>query len=483
MSTMSDVVVVGAGVIGLSSAIRLAEAGHRVRVLTDRAVEDTTSVAAGAMLGISGAGPDDPLTAWTERSTPVFEALAEDPATGIHRRHGRIHVDVADELPPWARALPDFRALGPDETRGRVGMAVTLPFADMPTYLAHLADRAARLGVVVEQRHVADLADLAEPGRVVVNAAGSGAGVLAGDPTVTGVRGVHVVLADAGIEEFTMEVVAGPRWTNVFPHPGRVVVGGAALPPDDETPDAQVAEENPRPRDRRRAAPRRRPRCSAARSGGARCGRHRGSRSTTAASSTPTATAGWASPCRGAWPTRSCASSHERASAVVVDQVDRGLLGARPGAVDADVLGEEVLAVVAEDEPSGTLVADLVVAQLAVGVGLVAETVAVVGVLVVGHLAAQAVGQRLALFLLLGRDAPGGGAPGLLVRGDALVERVVEVGVVEGLGLVELLEDGVVVGVGVVPVGDVGRGHVPSVPGAVRSVARQAPGGVRYRAA
>lgn len=243
MSTMSDVVVVGAGVIGLSSAIRLAEAGHGVRVLTDRAVEDTTSVAAGAMLGISGAGPDDPLTAWTERSTPVFEALAEDPATGIHRRHGRIHVDVADELPPWARALPDFRALGPDETRGRVGMAVTLPFADMPTYLAHLADRAARLGVVVEQRHVADLADVAEPGRVVVNAAGSGAGVLAGDPTVTGVRGVHVVLADAGIEEFTMEVVATPRWTNVFPHPGRVVVGGAALPPDDETPDAQVAEE------------------------------------------------------------------------------------------------------------------------------------------------------------------------------------------------------------------------------------------------
>jgi D-amino-acid oxidase len=246
MSTMSDVVVVGAGVIGLSSAIRLAEAGHRVRVLTDRAVEDTTSVAAGAMLGISGAGPDDPLTAWTERSTPVFEALADEPATGIHRRHGRIHVDVADELPPWARALPDFRALRPDETRGRVGMAVTLPFADMPTYLAHLADRAARLGVVVEQRHVADLADLAdaaEPGRVVVNAAGSGAGALAGDPTVTGVRGVHVVLTDVGIEEFEMEVVASPRWTNVFPHPGRVVVGGAALPPDDETPDAQVAEE------------------------------------------------------------------------------------------------------------------------------------------------------------------------------------------------------------------------------------------------
>jgi D-amino-acid oxidase len=243
----ADVVVVGAGVIGLTSAIRLAEAGHRVRVLTDAPIAATTSMAAGAMLGISGAGPGDPLTTWTERSTPVFDELAQDPASGIRHRHGRIYVDVADELPPWARVLPDFRALGPDETRGfRTGMAVTLPFADMPTYLGHLAQRAERLGVAVEHRHVADLAELGA-GCVVVNAAGSRAGELAGDPAVTGVRGVHVVLDDAGvgvgIEEFTMEIAAAPRWTNVFPHPGRIVVGGAALPPDDPTPDAEVAEE------------------------------------------------------------------------------------------------------------------------------------------------------------------------------------------------------------------------------------------------
>ena len=239
----ADVVVVGAGVIGLTSAIRLAEAGHRVRVLTDQPVAATTSAAAGAMLGISGAGPGDPLTTWTERSTPVFDAVTEDPTSGISHLHGRIHVDVADELPPWARVLPDFRALGPEETRGfRTGMAVTLPFADMPTYLGHLAQRAERLGVAVEHRHVADLAEL-DAGRVVVNATGSRAGELAGDPAVTGVRGVHVVLSDVGIEEFTMEIAAAPRWTNVFPHPGRTVVGGAALPPDDPTPDAAVAED------------------------------------------------------------------------------------------------------------------------------------------------------------------------------------------------------------------------------------------------
>ena len=239
MSAMTDVQVVGAGVIGLTSAVRLAEAGHRVHVLTDRPVGATTSVAAGAMLGISGAGPDDPLTRWTGRSTPVFTALADDPATGVRRRHGRILVDVADELPPWAFELPDVRPLDADERAGfRTGMAVTLPFADMPTYLAYLARRAEGLGVTVEQRHL----DALPESDVVVNAAGSGARELAGDPTLEPVRGVHVVLADAGVEEFRMEVVAAPRWTNVFPHAGRTVVGGVALPEDDATPDDEVAE-------------------------------------------------------------------------------------------------------------------------------------------------------------------------------------------------------------------------------------------------
>ncbi|MEJ2889194.1 FAD-dependent oxidoreductase [Actinomycetospora aeridis] len=236
---MSDVLVVGAGVIGLTSAVRLAEAGHRVHVLTDRPVTATTSVAAGAMLGISGTGPDDPLTRWTERSTPVFTALADDPASGVRRRHGRVHVDVADDLPPWARVLPDFRPLDEAERGGfRTGMAVTLPFADMPTYLAHLARRAKALGVTLEQRHV-DV--LEQDGAVVVDAAGSGARELAGDDTLTPVRGVHVVLDGTPVEEFRMEIAADPRWTNVFPHARRTVVGGVALPEDDTTPDDEVA--------------------------------------------------------------------------------------------------------------------------------------------------------------------------------------------------------------------------------------------------
>lgn len=237
----ADVVVVGAGVIGLTAAILLAEAGHTVHVVTDRAPGNTTSVAAGAMLGISDTEPDDPFTRWTAVSTPVFETLAGDPATGIHHMHGRAVTDFAAENPPWAQALPDFRALTPVETRGfRSGMAVTLPFADMPTYLAYLEGRLVSAGAAIDRRHVEKLSDFS--GVAVVNATGRGSRELADDITLTPVRGVHVVLSNVGVEEFTMEAVAAPWWTNIFPHPDRTLVGGVALPANDDTPDSEVAE-------------------------------------------------------------------------------------------------------------------------------------------------------------------------------------------------------------------------------------------------
>lgn len=234
----TDVLVLGADVIGLTIAVRLVETGRAVVVLTDREPQHTTSAAAGAMLGISGTPPDHPATRLAQVATPVFDQLADDPASGVHQVHGRVVTNFADESPPWAKVLPHFRELAAGEHRGfRSGMAVTLPFADMPTYLGYLHDRLAAGGGRLETRHVNTLTGLAG-GPPLVNATGVGARELCGDTALTATRGVHLVVNNVGIDEFQMEAVADPVWTNIFPYPSHVVLGGAALledgPSDDE---------------------------------------------------------------------------------------------------------------------------------------------------------------------------------------------------------------------------------------------------------
>ncbi len=78
--------VIDARVIGLTLAVRLVEIERKVVVLTDTEPQQTTSAAAGGMLGISGTPPDHQATRWTAVSTPMFERLANDPTrphTGI----------------------------------------------------------------------------------------------------------------------------------------------------------------------------------------------------------------------------------------------------------------------------------------------------------------------------------------------------------------------------------------------------------------
>ena len=87
------VIVVGAGVIGLSCAIRLAEGGYDVAVFArDLPLETTSSVAAAIWYPYLSA-PEDRVAGWSRTSYEEFAKLAEiEPS--VQLRHGRdIKVD------------------------------------------------------------------------------------------------------------------------------------------------------------------------------------------------------------------------------------------------------------------------------------------------------------------------------------------------------------------------------------------------------
>jgi D-amino-acid oxidase len=241
MSAEREILVVGAGVIGLTSAVCLAEAGLRVHIRTALPPQQTTSRAAGAMWGSSFAEPAADVKRWASESLQEFHTLARRPDTGVRIAHGTLASRRSAEPPP-----PDmFRGVEihrsnqhPDGFLG--AFAVELPLIDMHRYLDYLTQRLVDAGGMIEIRPLHKFADAAEQASVVVNCAGIGARELVPDPALRPVRGEHLVVENPGLEKFFMEEPLGDEWACFFPHGERVVLGGNARQ-DDWSLDADPA--------------------------------------------------------------------------------------------------------------------------------------------------------------------------------------------------------------------------------------------------
>jgi D-amino-acid oxidase len=241
------IVVVGAGVSGLTCAVALLEAGAEVTVLTAGAPAGTVSAVAGAMVGpVFGSGDERSLT-WERHSDAVFRELAGDPATGVRLLAGRLLAapELGAGLPPWVEQVPGYRSAltGSQLPPGFVsGFAAELPFADMPVYLSWLAGRVQALGGRIEQRVVRNLGEAGAD--VVVNCSGLGARQLADDDTVEPVWGQHVLVSAPFVDEFVFEGGASADGIGIVPHRRGVLLGGVRRPGRNLLlPDERIAAE------------------------------------------------------------------------------------------------------------------------------------------------------------------------------------------------------------------------------------------------
>ncbi|MER7851472.1 FAD-dependent oxidoreductase [Streptomyces bacillaris] len=243
MTAGERVVVVGAGVAGLTTAVVLAEAGASVHVIAEQ-VPGVTSLAAGAMWGPYLVEPKDEVDQWGQRSLKIFRELAEDPSTGVRLTSGIEASRTAEAPPDWATTLPGFRPCESAElpTGFTAGYRFTVPLIDMPAYLDYLLRRLDAAGGTVERRRLASLAD-AGRAPVIVNCAGLGAKDLVPDPDLRPIRGQHVVVTNPGLTEFFSEDTGlSPDLLCFYPHGDTVVLGGTAIDGEgDLAPDDKAA--------------------------------------------------------------------------------------------------------------------------------------------------------------------------------------------------------------------------------------------------
>lgn len=215
------VLVVGAGVTGLTCAVRLAEAGHRVDVVARDLPPETTSTVAAALWYPYRALPQDRVTAWAATSYAEFSRLAELD-TGVRMLPGTEVLREVSPEPWWAGAVPDLTRTRPPEGYAE-GRSFTAPVIEMPVYLRWLARRLDQLGGTLTRMQLSRL----PANGVVVNCSGLGARWLASDREVSPVRGQVVLVDGCHVDRWWLDE-SGP--TYVVPRSHDIVVGGT----DDE---------------------------------------------------------------------------------------------------------------------------------------------------------------------------------------------------------------------------------------------------------
>ncbi len=192
------VTVVGAGVLGLTCAVLLAEAGTEVHVLArDLPAETSSAGEAGLCLPWARPGPgdpaDDPRPVWAALTQRTLRELAGRPSSGVRLLAGRTGAGTP---------------VGP------------VPAVHLPRYLDGLAERLRAAGGTLTRLSVPRLPTHGP----VLNATGLAARALAGDPSVRAGTAQSVLLSDPGLTGWRLDdgAVSGYPLL-VVPH-GRVVV-------------------------------------------------------------------------------------------------------------------------------------------------------------------------------------------------------------------------------------------------------------------
>lgn len=247
-----NIVVVGAGVSGLTSAVRLLEAQHRVVIFAREAPRYTTSsVAAATWIPYAVGGAS--ATNWSLTSLDVFkrELATQTSETGVMlRTFVNLLGDAEASAPAWKGSV-NATDLHADELPSgyAAGFTFESPVIDMSLYLRFLERRVIALGGRFEEWDIAqwdevygswagifpDDTDALTSPRVIVNCAGLGARDLVAEDAndssdgrgVRPARGQVVRVAANGFDRVILGEREGEHPTYVVPRINDIVLGGS----------------------------------------------------------------------------------------------------------------------------------------------------------------------------------------------------------------------------------------------------------------
>lgn len=225
-----DAIVIGCGVSGLSCGIRLLEQGLGVTIVAEQLPPRTTSNIAPAFWYPFKAYPLERVQRWGQLALAEFYRLMAEPEAGVSAAVLVELYPVPTPTPWWADLVRRCQPIPPaDLPPGyQAGFEAEVPLIETPLYLPYLLAWFRRLGGRIEQRRLTQVAERAEPGRLIVNCTGLGAAELAGDEGVYPIRGQIIRVRRPGLERQIVNALSGPAMTYIVPRRDDCILGGTA---------------------------------------------------------------------------------------------------------------------------------------------------------------------------------------------------------------------------------------------------------------
>lgn len=192
---MKNIAIVGAGIIGMSTAYQLLEKDHKITVYAEAFSPDITSARAAAFWFPYHILNDDRCIRWSQGSYEKYTAFSADPATGISQKRLLKVVkqeDVEADM-SWIDFMPagSCRPLNANELMDgfRIGHEVYVPLIETQQFLPWLRQHLEQQGVKFKAQQVKSLDELSGQYHWVINCSGLGARELCQDTSIYPARG------------------------------------------------------------------------------------------------------------------------------------------------------------------------------------------------------------------------------------------------------------------------------------------------------
>lgn len=236
--------IVGGGIVGVNTGLVLAEAGHKVSIISRDPIRKTTSWAAAAMCYPVNVEETQRCRDWFKVSLAHMQRLFEVEESGVRQIEWRkcTRFDSFD-APFWLHCVDDWQLLQGDECpQGyQSGLQATLYAMHVDTYFPWMVGLFEAAGGSVTYAELGALSDIADDFDLVVNCTGVFAKDIANDHIIKPARGQVVVIKNPGITEC---ITSFDEPFYVYPRGEQCVLGGSfevgkwSMSVDDDITDA-----------------------------------------------------------------------------------------------------------------------------------------------------------------------------------------------------------------------------------------------------